>query len=81
MAEQALYRTISIKPDKLPTGWPSGIYGDISGLYGKVIRLSGDGTGITGDCTNIVGDFNACMLTQAERRNSVEITSLIGGKI
>lgn len=51
--------------------------GDITGLKGDCSGLTGDCTGIWGDCTGISGNIYACEITDEEKKNGINIETLV----
>ena len=54
----------------------SGLWGDCSGLSGNCSGLSGDCTGLSGNCTDLRGDLNDCEISDDDRINGLDISSL-----
>lgn len=60
--------------------------GDASNKYGKIhidafgdwSNISGDITGVYGDFTGKIGNIDDCNLSNTERKNGVDISTLIG---
>jgi len=52
-------------------GAPLGLKGDVTGLSGNV-------TGLSGNVTGLRGDVDECDLSDEEREEGVDITTLIG---
>ena len=66
------------------SGACSGLSGDCSNLRGDCSDLSGDCSGLSGDCSNLrgacsdlSGNLYDCKISEKERRNGVEIRSLV----
>lgn len=53
------------------------LYGNCSGLSGDCSGLTGNCTGVLGDGTGIEGDLDECSLTNSERANGVNISTLV----
>jgi len=66
-----------MKPMLTKTSNVRGPRGDMSGVKGDVTDLSGNATGLRGDVTDIRGDVDKCGLTENDRMNGVDISTLI----
>lgn len=55
----------------------TGLSGDCTGLRGDCTGLHGDCTGVHGDCTGVRGDFDACDISDEERKHGICVKTLI----
>ena len=55
----------------------SNLRGNCSCLGGNCSNLSGDCSGLSGDCSNLSGDLDACDISEEERKNGIDIGSLV----
>ena len=58
-------------------GAPSGLWGDVSGLRGDVSGLRGDVYGLRGDVSDLRGNVDECEITDEERENGVDVSTLV----
>ena len=52
-------------------GCPSGLRGDVSGLRGNV-------SGLRGDVSGLSGDVDSCCISEEERQNGIDVSTLVG---
>ena len=55
----------------------SDLRGDVSGLRGNVSDLRGDVSGLRGDVDGLRGDVDECEITDEERENGVDVSTLV----
>ena len=65
-------------------GAPSGLRGNVFGLWGNVSDLKGDVSGLRGDVSDLRGnvsdlwgDVGECEITDEERENGVDVSTLV----
>ena len=59
-------------------GCPSGLRGDVSGLIGNVSGLRGNVSGLRGDVSGLSGDVDSCCISEEERQNGIDVSTLVG---
>jgi hypothetical protein len=52
--------------------------GDCSYLTGNCTYLTGNCTGLRGECTGIEGDLDECGIADEQRKNGIDINTLLG---
>ena len=55
----------------------SGLSGDCSGLIGNCTGLIGNCTGLRGECSGLSGNLNECKITEEDRKNNIDIATLV----
>ena len=56
----------------------SGLRGNVSGLRGDVSGLRGDVSGLRGDVSGLSGDVDSCCISEEERQNGIDVSTLVG---
>ena len=56
----------------------SGLIGNVSGLRGDVSGLRGDVSGLRGDVSGLSGDVDSCCISEEERQNGIDVSTLVG---
>ena len=54
-----------------------GVRGDLSGVWGDLSDVRGNLSGVRGDLSDVRGDLSACEITSDERKNGIDIETLI----
>lgn len=60
-------------------GVPIHVWGDLTNVWGDLTNVRGNLTGVRGDLTGVRGNVDDCELSDADRRNGVDVTMLIAG--